>query len=95
MKPACLSGHCPIVDIAPDVKLNRQVRAFLEAEALELSPAYAQFQRRILKDAEIDKETPQTILEMKAVIAEYRNKSASNTEKNSEPFKPKRSTPRR
>jgi hypothetical protein len=74
-KPACLANRCGIVDIAPDPKLNRMVNAFFQVEMLEMSPGYAEFQKKLLKESGLADETPDTILEMKYVMSEYREKS--------------------
>ena len=73
MKPACMSNQCPVVDVAPDIVLNRKVRSFLQSEGFETSPAYAHVQRRLLDESGLSDETAETLLEMKAVMAEYRN----------------------
>lgn len=72
-KPACLVGRCHIVDIAPDIELNRLVNAFLECEMLEMSPGYAPYQRKILKESGLLNESPATILALKSVLADYRD----------------------
>lgn len=76
MKPACLSGMCPIVDIAPDIRLNKLVQAFIQVESLDLSPGYAQFQGRLLRESGLEQETPETILALKGVIADFRDRES-------------------
>lgn len=71
-KPACHANRCGIVDVAPDINLNKKVNAFFQVEALDQSPAYAQFQRKAIEDSGLDVETVDTILEMKTILAEYR-----------------------
>jgi hypothetical protein len=60
------------VDVAPDKSLNRKVAAFLRAEALEMSPAYTRMEEKLLVESGLLEESPETIIEMKTVLAEYR-----------------------
>jgi hypothetical protein len=71
-KPGCLSGLCPIVDIAGNKRLNRLIEAFLQIEILDVSSGYGSFQDKLLKESGLSDETAETILEMKGVLAEYR-----------------------
>ena len=71
-KPACMSNRCGIADVAGDVKLNEQVTAFLHGEMLDISPGYSDVQRKLLRDSGLSDETPETILALKSVLAEYR-----------------------
>ena len=76
-----MSNRCGIVDVAGDVKLNDQVTAFLYGEMLDVSPGYAEVQRKLLRDSGLSDETPETILELKSVLAKYhahQEKSGSN-----------------
>lgn len=63
---------CEIVDIAPDRALNRKVSAFIRAELLDASPAFARVQERALAEAGLLDESAKTLVEMKATLAEYR-----------------------
>lgn len=73
MKPACVFNKCDIVDIAPDIELNRKVEAFFTVEALDTSPAYVGHAKKVLRDSGLDEETPSTILAMRTVLSEHRN----------------------
>lgn len=87
-KPACLFNRCDIVDIAPSKKLNDLVNAFLQVEMLDLSHGYAPFQEKILRESGLMDESSDTILEMKSVLAEYRewkSKSRGNITKTGPP----------
>jgi hypothetical protein len=68
-----LSGLCPIVDIAGNKRLNRLADAFLQIEILDMSHGYGSFQDKILKESGLGEETAETILEMRAVLSEYRD----------------------
>lgn len=46
----------------------------MKAETLEASPAYAKVQEKMLLDSGLLDETPDTIIAMKGVLAEYREK---------------------
>jgi hypothetical protein len=80
-KPACLSGKCPIVEIAGNKRLNRLVDGFIQVEVLALANGYSSFQERALKDSGLSEESPETILEMRAILAEYREWSAKKSTK--------------
>lgn len=75
IRPPCVvkRGSCPIEDVAGSVPLNRKVNSFLEAEMFELSPGYAPVQRKILKESGLFSESPHTLLEMRSVLAEYKD----------------------
>lgn len=73
-KPACMTGKCPIGDIAPDERLNDLVDAFIRIEMLDTSPAWADMQRQLLRESGLIDEHPDTLLEMKCLIAQYKNK---------------------
>jgi len=60
------------VDIAGDRTLNRLVDAFIQIEVLDMSSGYGRFQDKIMRDSGLADESPATILEMKSIIAEYR-----------------------
>jgi hypothetical protein len=75
-KPACWYNRCDIVDIAPNVDLNNKVSAFFAVESFEMAPAYAEFAKKILRDSGLDQESPSTILEMRAVLMQYRDYEA-------------------
>lgn len=77
--PACISGKCPIVDIAGSRRLNRLCDAFLQVEILDQSSGYGSFQDKIIRDSGLSEESAETILEMRQVLAEYREwKSRQN-----------------
>lgn len=87
-KPACLAGRCDIVDIAPNKKLNALVNAFLQVEVLDMSHGYGPFQEKVLRESGLMEESTDTILEMKAVLADYRewrSKNNSNTSRATPP----------
>lgn len=73
--PMCqLPMGCYIEDVKrrPDSQqLHDQIDAFIQAEGLEMSPAYARMQERILSEAGLLDLDPMTIFEMKKVYAEY------------------------
>jgi hypothetical protein len=71
-KPACLSNLCPIVDIAGNRRLNNLVDAFIQVEVLSMTSGYAGLQERLLKESGLMDESPETILEMRSVLMEYR-----------------------
>jgi hypothetical protein len=72
-KPQCMAPvGCPIIDVAPDRKLNRKVDAFLLAETLEQSPAYSRMQAQLLEGSGLMEEHAETILEMKIMYAHYK-----------------------
>lgn len=76
-----MSNRCGIVDVAPDPVLNEKVNAFFQVESLEMSPGYMEFQKKLLRDSGLDEESPQTILELKSVLAEHREKQAKRKQK--------------
>jgi hypothetical protein len=63
---------CPIVDIAGNRRLNRLVDAFIQVEVLSMTQGYGSFQDRLLKESGLYDESSETILEMRTVLAEYR-----------------------
>jgi len=81
MKPACLSGKCPIVDIAGNKRLNKLVDGFIHTEVLALASGYTLFQERVLRESGLSEESPETILEMRAILAEYREWSSKKSTK--------------
>lgn len=78
-KPACLSNLCPIVDIAGNRRLNRLVDAFIQVEVLSMTPGYASFQDKVLKESGLSEESSETILEMRAILSEYREWSSKKS----------------
>jgi hypothetical protein len=60
------------VDIAGNRRLNRLVDAFIQVEVLSMTQGYGSFQDRLLKESGLFDESSETILEMRAVLAEYR-----------------------
>lgn len=60
------------MDIAGNKRLNRLVEAFLQIEILDVSSGYGSFQDKLLKESGLCDESAETILEMKGVLAEYR-----------------------
>jgi hypothetical protein len=78
-KPACLSNLCPIVEIAGNKRLNRLADAFLQIEILSMTPGYGSFQEKVLQESGLADESAETILEMRGVLAEYREWSAKKT----------------
>lgn len=74
--PACLSGKCPIVDIAGNKRLNKLVDGFIQIEILAMSTGYESFQEKIINESGLYHESPDTILEMKSILAEYREWAA-------------------
>jgi hypothetical protein len=69
------------VDVAPDIALNNKVNAFFQVEALDTSPAYAEHQKKILRDSGLMDETADTILELRSVLVEYREWEAKKSGK--------------
>lgn len=81
-KPGCLSGLCPIVDIAGNKRLNKLVDAFLQIEILSMGSGYSSFQEKLIVESGLVNETAETILEMKTILADYREwKSKKNLKK--------------
>lgn len=80
-KPACLSNLCPIVDIAGNRRLNRLVDAFIQVEVLSMTQGYASFQDKVLKESGLSEESSETILEMRAILSEYREWSSKKSVK--------------
>jgi hypothetical protein len=60
------------VDIAGNRRLNRLVDAFIQVEVLSMTQGYGSFQDRLLKESGLYDESSETILEMRTVLAEYR-----------------------
>lgn len=48
----------------------------MKAETLEASPAYARVQEKMLSESGLFDESPDTIIAMKGVLAEYREKKS-------------------
>jgi len=69
------------VEIAGNKRLNELADAFLQVEILSMTPGYASFQERLLKESGLADESAETILEMRAVLAEYREWSAKKNSK--------------
>ncbi len=72
---------CPIVDIAGNKRLNRLADAFLQIEILDMSSGYGSFQEKLLKESGLADETAETILEMRAVLSEYREWTSKKSSK--------------
>jgi hypothetical protein len=60
------------VDIAGNRRLNRLVDAFIQVEVLSMTQGYGSFQEKLLKESGLFEESSETILEMRAVLSEYR-----------------------
>ncbi|NBT57610.1 hypothetical protein EBT16_02385 [bacterium] len=69
------------MDIAGNKRLNRLVDAFLQIEILDMSSGYGSFQDKLLKESGLCDETAETILEMRAVLSEYREWTAKKNSK--------------
>lgn len=69
------------MDIAGNKRLNRLADAFLQVEILSMSTGYNSFQDKIIQESGLSEETPETILEMKAVLSEYREWSSKKSVK--------------
>ncbi|TXH14220.1 MAG: hypothetical protein E6R03_09700 [Hyphomicrobiaceae bacterium] len=80
-EPACAKNLCPIVDIATSYSLHEKVNAFLQVESFDMTPAYADVARKILRDSGLGDESPDTILEMRAALVEYREWKAKTSGK--------------
>lgn len=60
------------MDIAGNRRLNRLVDAFIQVEVLSMTQGYGSFQEKLLKESGLFEESSETILEMRAVLSEYR-----------------------
>jgi len=48
------------------------VDAFIQVEVLSMTQGYGSFQEKLLKESGLFEESSETILEMRAVLSEYR-----------------------
>jgi len=55
------------------------VDAFIQVEVLSMTPGYASFQDKLLKESGLCEESSETILEMRTVLSEYREWSAKKS----------------
>jgi len=64
------------VDIAGNKRLNKLVDAFLQIEILSMGSGYSSFQEKVLQESGLSEESAETILEMKSILADYRDWSS-------------------
>lgn len=69
------------MDIAGNRRLNKLVDAFIQVEVLSMTPGYATFQERLLKESGLSEESSETILEMRSILSEYREWSTKKSTK--------------
>jgi hypothetical protein len=55
------------------------VDAFIQVEVLSMTPGYASFQEKLLKESGLAEESSETILEMRSVLSEYRDWSSKKS----------------
>lgn len=72
-RPLCMRPQgCPYGDVAPDWALTRKANAFLQAELMSETPGYAAVQQRLLAESGLADESAETLLNLRAILAEYR-----------------------
>ena len=69
------------MDIAGNKRLNRLVDGFIQIEVLDMTSGYGSFQEKILQESGLCDESPETILEMRSLLSEYREWSAKKNNK--------------
>jgi hypothetical protein len=53
------------------------VTAFVQAESISFSPAYGSLERRLLEESGVLDLSPETVIEMKSLFAQWRNWKAN------------------